>query len=71
LADAVTSMPLLPMPDPLPPFISRKPQRISVTVSWALFQSMDEISTAEGRSLSNMAAHWLERHAEAIRKGAG
>jgi len=59
------------MPDPQSPFVSRKPQRISVTVPWALYQSMVEISTAEGRSLSNMAAHWLERQSEVIRKGDG
>jgi len=59
------------MSDPQSPFVSRKPQRISVTVPWALYQSMVEISTAEGRSLSNMAAHWLERHAEALSNGDG
>ncbi len=42
----------------------RKPQRISITISWALHQCLLELSDQEGRSLSNMAASWLERQAQ-------
>ena len=38
----------------------RHPQRISVSISWALHQRLIERSDYEGRSLSNLAAHLLE-----------
>ena len=38
----------------------RTPQRISITLSWALHQRLLERSDEEGRSLSNLAAHLLE-----------
>ena len=44
---------------PVPP-MQRKPQRVSVTISWALYQRLLERSDFEGRSLSNLAAHILE-----------
>ncbi len=40
--------------------ISRYPQRISITISWALQQHLLQRSDYEGRSLSNLAAHILE-----------
>jgi hypothetical protein len=40
--------------------ISRHPQRISITISWALQQHLIQRSDYEGRSLSNLAAHILE-----------
>ena len=40
--------------------MQRRPQRISVTISWALYQRLLERSDFEGRSLSNLAAHLLE-----------
>ena len=43
---------------------SRKPQRITITVSWSVYQSLIETSDHQGRSLSNTAAYWLERQAE-------
>lgn len=43
---------------------TRKPQRITITVSWALYQSLIDTSDEQGRSLSNIAAYWLERMAE-------
>ena len=43
---------------------SRKPQRITITVSWSVYQSLIETSDHQGRSLSNAAAYWLERQAE-------
>ena len=43
---------------------SRKPQRITITVSWSLYQSLLDTSDEQGRSLSNIAAYWLERMAE-------
>jgi predicted HicB family RNase H-like nuclease len=39
---------------------SRKPQRLSVTVSWSLHQRLEERASYEGRSLSNLVAHLLE-----------
>ena len=38
--------------------------RITVTVSWLVYQSLVETSNQQGRSLSNTAANWLERQAE-------
>ena len=43
---------------------TRKPQRITITVSWSLYQSLLVNSDEQGRSLSNIAAYWLERMAE-------
>ncbi len=40
--------------------LQRHPQRISITVSWALHQRLTNASDHEGRSLSNLAAHLLE-----------
>ena len=38
----------------------RTPQRITITLSWALHQRLLQRSDYEGRSLSNLAAHLLE-----------
>jgi hypothetical protein len=46
---------------------SRKPQRLTITVPWSTYQSLVETSSEQGRSLSNTAAYWLERQADAIR----
>ena len=43
---------------------TRKPQRITITVSWSLYQALLDTSDEQGRSLSNIAAYWLERMAE-------
>ena len=43
---------------------TRKPQRITITVPWSLYQSLLDTSDEQGRSLSNIAAYWLERMAE-------
>ena len=40
--------------------LRRKPQRITITVSWAVLDRLQRRSDAEGRSLSNLAAHLLE-----------
>jgi len=40
--------------------LQRHPQRISITISWALHQRLLLTSDYEGRSLSNLAAHLLE-----------
>lgn len=42
------------------PSASRKPQRVTITVSWQLHQRLLERADAEGRSLSNLMAHLLE-----------
>lgn len=39
----------------------RRPQRICITVSFATYQSLQERSLREGRSLSNLAAFLLEK----------
>jgi hypothetical protein len=49
---------------------SRKPQRITITVSWSLYQSLLETSDHQGRSLSNTAAYWLERQCERLERKA-
>ena len=40
--------------------LQRKPQRMTITVSWAVLDRLQQRSDAEGRSLSNLAAHLLE-----------
>jgi hypothetical protein len=45
-------------------YSSRKPQRMSITVPWGLYKHMLEVSDKEGRSLSSLASHWLERQAD-------
>ena len=55
------------MPDSAPMALklnTRKPQRITITISWSLYQSLLDASDEQGRSLSNIAAYWLERMAE-------
>jgi hypothetical protein len=38
----------------------RSPQRVSITVSYALHQRLLELSDYQGRSASNLCAHLLE-----------
>ena len=57
--------------DSAPGSSGRKPQRISVTIPLALHEYMVELSDSDGRSLSNLAAHWLERQADLQRSQAG
>jgi len=40
--------------------LQRTPQRISITISWALYYRLQQHSDEQGRSLSNLAAHLLE-----------
>lgn len=40
--------------------LQRKPQRMTITVSWALLDRLQQRADVEGRSLSNLAAHLLE-----------
>ena len=47
---------------------SRKPQRLTITLPWSTYQSLVETSCEQGRSLSNTAAYWLERQADAMRQ---
>ena len=42
----------------------RKPQRITITVSWGLYQQLSTQCGHQGRSLSNLACYWLEQQAE-------
>lgn len=44
----------------LKPPIFRKPQRITITVSHAVYEALALRSTLEGRSLSNLASTLLE-----------
>ena len=44
--------------------LTRKPQRLTITVSWSVYQSLIDASDEQGRSISNMAAYWLERQSE-------
>jgi hypothetical protein len=39
----------------------RTPHRISITVNWSVHQQLQQRCDYEGRSLSNLAAHLLER----------
>jgi hypothetical protein len=40
---------------------TRRPQRITITVPWQLYQRLMDVSDQQGRSLSNLACYWLER----------
>lgn len=42
------------------PTYRRSPRRITITVSWSLYELLINRSDHEGRSLSNLAAHLLE-----------
>ena len=44
----------------------RKPQRVTITISWATHQRLVERSGYEGRSFSNLAAHILELGSDPI-----
>ncbi len=39
----------------------RKPQRITITLPWALYQALVQESGRQGRSMSNLASFLLER----------
>ena len=41
----------------------RKPQRITITVPWQLYQQLSLHCDLQGRSLSNLACFWLEQQA--------
>ena len=47
-----------------PRISQRKPQRITITISWSVYQRLLAVSNEQGRSLSNTAAYWLERQSE-------
>ena len=40
--------------------LTRKPQRVTSTLSWQLHQRLQERADEEGRSLSNLFCHLLE-----------
>jgi len=52
------------MAQPLPrndyPAANRRPRRLCVTVADHVYRAIEERSTLEGRSLSNLAAYLLE-----------
>lgn len=52
--------PAAPIATLVPPS-RRSPQRITITVNWQTHQQLVVRSGNEGRSLSNLAAHLLER----------
>jgi predicted HicB family RNase H-like nuclease len=45
-------------------YSSRKPQRITITVSHSVHEALVEESFSQGRSLSNLASFWLEQQAQ-------
>ena len=49
---------------------SAKPQRITITISWSVYQRLLAVSNEQGRSLSNTAAYWLERQSEVMQRKA-
>jgi hypothetical protein len=40
--------------------LQRKPERVTITLPWALRQRLQSRADEEGRSLSNLMAHLLE-----------
>jgi hypothetical protein len=51
-------------------YFTRKPQRISITVSHSVHEVLVKESLSQGRSLSNLASFWLEQQTELLRKPA-
>jgi len=49
--------------------LTRKPQRISITIPYGLYEALVQASDYQGRSLSNLASFLLEE--QLIYKGAG
>jgi hypothetical protein len=43
------------------PSAFRKPIRITITIPWVVYEKLLNTSALQGRSLSNLAAHWLEK----------
>lgn len=41
--------------------LKRKPQRLTITVSWVVFERLVKRSQQEGRSMSNLSSYLLER----------
>lgn len=41
--------------------LKRKPQRLTITVSWVVFERLVKRSQMEGRSMSNLSSYLLER----------
>jgi hypothetical protein len=39
---------------------SQKPQRVTITVPYRLYEVLLQESAHQGRSLSNLASYWLE-----------
>lgn len=46
----------------------RRPQRLTITVPWNLYDILVQRSDQQGRSLSNLACYWLERQADQFRR---
>ena len=40
----------------------RTPKRLTITVSWVVFERLAVRAQEEGRSMSNLSSHILERH---------
>lgn len=47
---------------------TRKPQRITATLPWSVSAELAELSTREGRSVSNLIAHLLEISLRTLRE---
>mgnify|MGYP006278033893 CR=1 FL=1 len=47
-----------------PALMKRHPQRVAVTVSNAVYVSLNHVANAQGRSNSNLAAYLIERGLE-------
>jgi len=39
----------------------RTPKRLTITVSWVVFERLAKRATVEGRSMSNLSSYILER----------
>lgn len=42
------------------PLHLRKPKRLTITISWVVFERLVERSQKEGRSMSNLSSYLLE-----------
>jgi hypothetical protein len=60
-AEIRNSLPSVPVANATPVARAfRKPVRITVTINHATYQELENRSTQEGRSISNLAAYLLE-----------
>jgi hypothetical protein len=49
-------------------FATRKPKRLTITVSYMTFERVQQLAMEQGRSASNLACYLIDKGLELIRK---